>query len=72
MLTAADLAEGSTPGGPNAWMERVTVSSMKGGGRGGGVGARSELCGEDRVREEWMDEARRLKSRRWRAALIQC
>jgi hypothetical protein len=53
-------------------MVKVTRSSMKGVGRGGGVGARSGVCDDERLRREWAGEARRLKGRRLTAALNQC
>jgi hypothetical protein len=53
-------------------MVRVTTrSSMNGAGRGGGGGARSGVCDDERRRGEWVEEGRRLKGRRLRAVLSQ-
>jgi hypothetical protein len=53
-------------------MWRTTCSSMKGTGRGGGVGARSGVCGDERIRRERVEEILSLKGSRLSATLIQC
>lgn len=53
-------------------MEKVTCSLMTGCGRGGGVGARSGVCGDERARRDCVGENRLLNGRRLRATWSQC